>query len=91
MTWCQLKGLVTRIMNAKYQCSIFNTSEDMSQVKVFATDRQRNRWMDRRMSFNVLCFRERRGTKRGVLRMSGSFEQSIRNDFEFRITTTYIL
>ena len=30
--WCQLKGLVTRTMHAKYQCSIFNTSEDMSQV-----------------------------------------------------------
>ena len=34
--WCQLKGLVTRIMHAKYQCSIINTSEDMSQVKVFS-------------------------------------------------------
>ena len=28
------KGLATRIMHAKYQCSIINTSEDMSQVKV---------------------------------------------------------
>ena len=28
------------IMHAKYQCSIINTSEDMSQVKVFVTDRQ---------------------------------------------------
>ena len=27
-------------MHAKYQCSIFNTSEDMSQVKVFVTDRR---------------------------------------------------
>ena len=26
--WCQLKGLVTRIMHAKYQCSIINTLED---------------------------------------------------------------
>ena len=34
------KGLVTRIMPAKNQCSIINTSEDMSQVKVFVTDRQ---------------------------------------------------
>ena len=31
----QIKGLVTTIIYAKYQCSIFNTSEDMSQVKVF--------------------------------------------------------
>ena len=44
--WCQLRELVTRTMHAKYQCSIFNTSEDMSQVKVFVTegrtDRQTN-------------------------------------------------
>ena len=26
-------------MHAKYQCSIFDTSEDMRQVKVFVTDR----------------------------------------------------
>ena len=52
--WCQLKGLVNRIMHAKYQCSIINTSEDMRQVKVFVTDRQR----DGRMSFNVPRFRE---------------------------------
>ena len=32
-TWSQLKGPVTRIMHAKYQCSIINTSDDMSQVK----------------------------------------------------------
>ena len=38
--WRHLKGLVTRIMHAKYQWSIFNTSEDMSQVKVFVTDRR---------------------------------------------------
>ena len=31
------------IMYAKYQCSIINTSEDMSQVKVFVTDRQTDR------------------------------------------------
>ena len=41
------------------QCSIINTSEDMSQVKVFC-DRQ----TDRRMSFNVPRFCERRGTKK---------------------------
>ena len=34
------------IMHAKYQCSIINTSEDMSQVKVFVTDRQRDRRTD---------------------------------------------
>ena len=54
---CQLKGLVTRTMHAKYQCSIFNTSEDMSQVKVFVTDRQTDGQRDRRMSFNVPRFR----------------------------------
>ena len=44
--WCQLKWLVTRIMHAKYQCSIINTSEDMSQVKVFVTDGQTGGWTD---------------------------------------------
>ena len=34
------EDLVTTIMHAKYQCSIINTSEDKSQVKVFVTDRQ---------------------------------------------------
>ena len=29
-----------KIMHAKYQCSIINTSEDMSQLKVFLTDGQ---------------------------------------------------
>ena len=55
--WRHLKWLVTRIMHAKYQCSIFNTSEDMSQVKVFVTDRrtegQRDGQTDGRMRFNV--------------------------------------
>ena len=59
--WCQLKGLVTRTMHAKYQCSIFNTSEDMSQVKVFVTDRRTDGrtevQKDGRMSFNVPRFR----------------------------------
>ena len=32
------------IMHAKYQCSVINTSEDMSQVKVFATDRRMDEW-----------------------------------------------
>ena len=46
--WCQLKGLVTRTMHAKYHRSIFNTSEDMSQVKSFCnkrTDRQTDEWV----------------------------------------------
>ena len=45
--WCQLKGLVTRTMHAKYQCSIIHTSEDMIQVKVFVTDRRTEGWTDR--------------------------------------------
>ena len=48
-------------MHAKDQCSIINTSVDMSQVKVFVTDGQTDRWTDRqrdrgtdrRMRFNV--------------------------------------
>ena len=43
--WCQLKGLVTRIMHAKYQCSTINTQKDMSQVKVFVTDRRTDEWV----------------------------------------------
>ena len=35
-----------RIMHAKYQCFIINTSEDMGQVKAFVTDRQTDRGMD---------------------------------------------
>ena len=45
-------------MYAKYQGFIINTSEDMSQVKVFVTDRQ----TDGGMSLNVPNFRERRNT-----------------------------
>ena len=40
--------------NINAECSIIDTSEDMSQVKVFVTDG--------RMSFNVPRFRERQGT-----------------------------
>ena len=47
MALCKLKGIVTRIMHAKYQCSIINTSEDVSRVKVFVT----NGRTDRQMSF----------------------------------------
>ena len=36
-----------KIMHAKYQCSIINTSEDMSKVKVYVTDRGTDR-TDRR-------------------------------------------
>ena len=51
------------IMHTKYQCSIINTSEDMSQVKVFLTEEQKDGRTDRRRSFNVPRFRERRETK----------------------------
>ena len=53
-------------MHAKYQCSIIHTSKDMSQVKVFVTDGQTDERTDGWMSFNVPCFRERRGTIRGM-------------------------
>ena len=53
-TWYQKKGLVTRIMHAKYQCSIINTSEDMSQVKVFVTEGLTDRRTDRRTDEWVL-------------------------------------
>ena len=52
-------------MHAKYQCSIINTSEDMSKVKVFVIDGRTDGQTDRtdgRMSFNVPRFREMRGT-----------------------------
>ena len=56
-TWCQWKGPVTTIMYAKYQCSIINTYEDMSQVKVFVTNRgtdgRRDGRTDGQMRFNV--------------------------------------
>ena len=45
IAWCQIKGLVTRIMHAKYQYSIINTSEDMTQVKVFVMDRRTDKWV----------------------------------------------
>ena len=50
-----MERVVTRIMHAKYQSSIINnnTSENMSQVKVFVTDRRMDRWM----SFYVPHFR----------------------------------
>ena len=60
-TWRPLKGLVTRIMHAKYQCSTFNTSEDMSQVKVFVTDRRRDGQTDGQMRFNVPTLSRKRG------------------------------
>ena len=49
MAWCKLKGLVTRIMHAKYQCSIFNTSEDkhIRQVKLSFCDRKKAGQTDR--------------------------------------------
>ena len=57
-----LKGLVTRIMHAKCQCSIINTSEDVSQVKVFVTDRRTDRGTDGWMRFNVPTLSRKRGT-----------------------------
>ena len=77
--WCQLKELVTRIMHAKYQCSI--TSEDMSQVKVFVTDRQTDRPLegqtDGRMSLNVPGFHERLATKNRVLKTGHNWKNYI--------------
>ena len=64
------------IMHTKYQCSIINTSEDMSQIKVFVTDRQR----DRRRSFNVPRFRERRGTINYVI-----FSHCKRSDYRYNL------
>ena len=49
-------------MHAKYECSIFNTPEDMSQVKVFVTDRQRDRRTDRRVLMSP-AFAKAQGTK----------------------------
>ena len=51
-------------MYAKYQCFIMNTSEDMSQVEVFVTDRKRDGRTDRRMSFNVPRFHLSAGDKK---------------------------
>ena len=51
MTWCQLKGLVTRTMHAKHQCSIIHTSEDPLWARLKFL-----RQTDRRMSNNVPCF-----------------------------------
>ena len=65
-TWCPLKEPVTRIMHAKYQYSIMNTSEDMSKVKDFVTDRQTDGQRDKTdgwMSFNVPAFAKNRPQK----------------------------
>ena len=65
--WCHLNGLVTRIMHAKYQCSIFNNSEDMSQVNVLwqtdgRTDEQTEGLTDGRMRINVPTLSQKRET-----------------------------
>ena len=57
------KGLVTRIMDANYQCSIINTSEDMSQVQFL-------RQTDGQINFNVPRFGEIQGTITYDLRYS---------------------
>ena len=47
-SWSQLKGLDTRIMHTQYQCSIINTSKDMSQVKFCdrqTTEGQTDEWV----------------------------------------------
>ena len=49
----QWKMCVTMIKHAEYHCFIINTSEDMSQVKVFVTDRHTNRQTAGQMSLNV--------------------------------------
>ena len=41
------QGLTQGTMHAKYQCSIINNSEDISQVKVFVTDRRTDWRTDR--------------------------------------------
>ena len=53
---------IERACHKDHQCSIINTSEDMSQVKVFVMGRQMDGRTDKRMSFNIPCFHERRGT-----------------------------
>ena len=42
------------IIRAKHQCYIFNTSEDMSEVKVFVTDRGTDRQTNTRTDEWVL-------------------------------------
>ena len=53
-------------MHTKYQCSTIYTSEDMSQVKVFVTDGQRDRQRDGQTDECDLmspAFAKARGTK----------------------------
>ena len=75
--WGHLKGLVTRIMHAKYQCSIFNTSEDMSQVKVFVTDEGTDRGTDRQTDeWDLMSprFRESGGQKAVCIALQQSLD-----------------
>ena len=65
MAWCYLKGLVTKVMHAKYKCSIINTPEDMSQFKVFVTERRTDRGTNRRTTCVLMspAFAKARETK----------------------------
>ena len=45
-TWYHGKGLVTKNTRAKYQSSTCNSAKVMAKVKVFVTDRQRDRRRD---------------------------------------------
>ena len=62
-TWYHRKGLVTKNTHAKYQSSICNSAKVMAKVKVFVTDRQRDRRTDGRMRFNVPTLSRKGGTK----------------------------
>ena len=73
-------------MHAKYQCSIINTSEDMSQVKVFVTDGQTDgrtdRGTDGRMRFNVPTLSQKAGDNK----VAGHFDKpSVQTMTEMRV------
>ena len=65
------KELVTRIMHAKYQYSIINTSEDMSQVKVFVTDGQREGRTDKWVLMSPALIKGRGQQKKIIFQFNG--------------------